>query len=297
MTGIRRVTVKTPAKVNLTLEVLGRRDDGYHEIASVMQAVSLFDTLTLFTAESVSLSSDVPELETRDNLVYRAADLIKREKARAEGVDIRLHKGIPIAGGMGGGSSDAAATLLGINVLWGLDLDNRELEKLAAQLGSDVPFFVSGGTALAKGRGELISPLPSPQIPWLVLAYQPNPLDEKTASAYGALTPDDYTDGRSTTRLVSILENGAVPDSPSLFNVFDSGAKKLFPGIDKAWAALEAVSGAPVHLSGAGPTLFCLVEGRSEGERVVGECIKRGLDCRLVRTLGPGEGPRLVSNA
>ena len=111
MTGTRKVVIETPAKINLTLEVLGKRDDGYHEIASVMQAVSLFDTLTLSLAEDVQLISDVPELGTRDNLVYRAAELIKRAKRVDEGVEIRLKKGIPIAAGMGGGSSDAAATL------------------------------------------------------------------------------------------------------------------------------------------------------------------------------------------
>ena len=163
MTGTRKVVIETPAKVNLTLEVLGKRDDGYHEIASVMQAVSLFDTLTLSLAEDVQLIADVPELGTRDNLVYRAAELIKRVKRVDEGVEIRLNKGIPIAAGMGGGSSDAAATLLGLNLLWGLSLDTKELEGLAAQLGSDVPFFLSGGSALAEGRGERITPLPAPR--------------------------------------------------------------------------------------------------------------------------------------
>ena len=125
MTASYRVTIGTPAKVNLTLEVLGKRDDGYHEIASVMQAVSLFDTLTLSLAEDVQLIADVLELGTRDNLVYRAAELIKRGKRVDEGVEIRLKKGIPIAAGMGGGSSDAAATLLGLNRLWELGLDIR----------------------------------------------------------------------------------------------------------------------------------------------------------------------------
>ncbi len=296
MTGPREVTIKAPAKINLTLEVLGKRDDGYHEIASVMQAVSLFDTLTLSTAEDVQLISDVPELRTRDNLVYRAAELLKREKAGDGGVEIRLNKGIPIAAGMGGGSSDAAATLLGLNVLWKLGLDTKELEAFAARLGSDVPFFLSGGTALAEGRGERITPLPIPPTAWLILAFQPNPIENKTAAAYKALTPRDHTDGRKTARLASLIRDGAPPDNDTLFNVFDNVAIRLFPGIDKAWKTLEAVSGEPVHLSGAGPTLFCLVGSQEEGERVVGECTNRGLDCRLVRTLGPVEGPRIVTD-
>ena len=296
MTASYRVTIETPAKVNLTLEVLGKRDDGYHEIASVMQAVSLFDTLTLSKAEAVKLISDVPELGTRDNLVYRAAELIKRAKRVDDGVEIRLKKGIPIAAGMGGGSSDAAATLLGLNCFWELGLDTKKLEALAAQLGSDVPFFLSGGSALSEGRGELISPLSPLPTSWLVLAFQPNNLYNKTAAAYKVLTPRDYTDGRKTARLTSLLRNDSVLDNDSLFNVFDNVAIRLFPGIDKAWKTLEVVSGAPVHLSGAGPTLFCLVESREEGQKVVRECKKRGLDCRLVRTLAPGEGPRITSD-
>ena len=209
--GIRKVTIETPAKINLTLEVLGKRDDGYHEIASVMQAVSLFDTLTLSMAEDVQLISDVPEIGTRDNLVYRTAELLKREKGVDEGVEIRLSKGIPIAAGMGGGSSDAAATLLGLNHLWGLGVDIEELTGLAVRLGSDVPFFLSGGTALAEGRGERITPLPTPPTTWLALALQPNPLENKTAAAYKALTPRDYTDGQKTARLASLLKRWRHP--------------------------------------------------------------------------------------
>ena len=210
-------------------------------------------------------------------------------------MEIRLNKGIPIAAGMGGGSSDAAATLLGLNVLWKLGLDTKELVALAARLGSDVPFFLTGGTALTEGRGEVISPLPAPPTAWLILAFQPNPIENKTAAAYNALTPRDHTDGRKTARLTSLIRDGAPPDNDTLFNVFDGVATRLFPGIDKAWKTLEAVSGEPVHLSGAGPTLFCLVEGQEEGERVVSQCARRGLDCMLVRTLAPGEGPRIIS--
>ena len=142
MTDTGKVTIETPAKVNLTLEVLGKRDDGYHEIASVMQTVSLFDILTLSIADEVSLIADVPELRTRDNLVYRAAELLRKERGVIGGAEIRLSKKIPMAGGMGGGSSDAAATLLGLNLLWRLGLDTKELVALAVRLGSDVPFFL-----------------------------------------------------------------------------------------------------------------------------------------------------------
>ena len=141
----------------------------------------------------------------------------------------------------------------------------------------------------------MISPLPTPPTAWLVLAFQPNPLENKTAAAYNSLTPRDYAGGQKTARLANLLRSGAAPDNDSLFNVFDGVATRLFPEIGKAWETLESLSGVPVHLSGAGPTLFCLVEGQEEGERVVSQCARRGLDCMLVRTLAPGEGPRIVS--
>ena len=296
MTGGPVLTIETPAKVNLTLEVLGKRSDGYHEIVSIMQTVSLFDSLTFSTDEELQIVTDVPELDARDNLVYRAARLLKERTGVSKGARIRLCKDIPVAAGLGGGSSDAAATLLGLEKLWGLHLAKEDLAALAAQLGSDVPFFLSGGTALAEGRGERISPLPSPPTSWLVLLYLPHSQENKTASAYRALSPTDYTRGCQTSRLASLIQNGATLDQHPLFNAFDGVAPALFPGTEGTWKMLEEESGTPVHLSGSGPTLFCLVNRPQEGERVVSECANRGLDARLVRTLSPGEGPRFISD-
>lgn len=294
MTGDPVLTIETPAKVNLTLEVLGRRPDGYHEIASVMQAVSIFDRLTFSAAEELRLETDASGLDTRDNLVYCAADLLKGKTGVSRGARISLRKGIPVAAGLGGGSSDAAATLLGLNRLWGLNLTKEELEELAAGLGSDVPFFLSGGTALAEGRGEQITTLPSLPTSWLVLSFRSHGHDNKTAAAYQALSPGDYSDGGHTTRLVSLIRNSLPLNDSSLFNSFDGVATALFPGIEKDWTTLGESSGGPVYLSGAGPTLLCLVNDAGEGERVVDECTRQGLDCRLVRTLAPGEGPRFT---
>lgn len=290
------LTIETPAKVNLTLEVLGKRGDGYHEIVSIMQAISLFDRLTISVADDLSLTTGTPGLDTRDNLVCRAACLLKDHTGVSTGARIHLRKDIPVAAGLGGGSSDAAATLLGLDRLWGLHLAKEELVECAAQLGSDVPFFLSGGTALAEGRGERISPLPTPPTSWLALAFQPNRLDNKTPAAYRALTPAHHTDGGITSRLANLLREGTALDNDSLSNVFDDVASSLFPGIDRAWDTLQMVSGAPVYLSGAGPTLFCLVDGPQQGKIVVKKCAKRGLDCRLVRTLAAEEGPRIISD-
>ncbi len=291
MTGVAKVTVQAPAKVNLTLEVLGKRPDGYHEIASVMQAISLFDTLTFLPSDEIKVLAEIEALGTQDNLVYRAGMLLRETSGVSAGAEIHLDKQIPLAAGLGGGSSDAAATLLGLDRLWSLGLGEEELKELAAQLGSDVPFFLTGGTALVEGRGERVSNVKTPPTLWLVLAFPDHRLENKTATAYKTLSHTDHTDGRRTADLVKRIEAGAEISHDSFFNVFDRVADQIFPGIDGSWSILEEASGGPVHLSGAGPTLFCRVDGPYEGERVVRECDAKGLDSRLVRTLAPGEGP------
>ena len=189
MTGVEKVTVQAPAKVNLTLEVLGKRPDGYHNIASVMQAINLFDTLTFRPSDEIKMLAETKDLETRDNLVYRAAMLLRETSGVSAGAEIRLDKQIPLAAGLGGGSSDAAATLLGLGRLWGLELGEGELKGLAAQLGSDVPFFLTGGTALVEGKGERVSSVKMPPTLWLVLAFPDHRLENKTATAYKSPEP------------------------------------------------------------------------------------------------------------
>ena len=167
----------------------------------------------------------------------------------------------------------------------------KKLKELAAQLGSDVPFFVTGGIALVGGRGERVSNVKTPPTLWLVLAFPDHRLENKTATAYRALSHTDHTDGRRTTDLVKRIGACAEIDHDSFFNVFDRVAAQIFPGIGGSWSILQQSSGRQVHLSGAGPTLFCPVDGPDEGERVVSKCVAQGLDSRLVRTLALGEGP------
>ena len=296
MTGVPKVTIEAPAKVNLTLEVLGKREDGYHEIASVMQAISLFDTLTFRPSDEIKVLAEIEDLGTQDNLVYRAAMLLRETSGVSAGAEVHLNKQIPLAAGLGGGSSDAAATLLGLDRLWGLELGEGELKELAARLGSDVPFFVAGGTALVEGRGERVSVLTTSSTLWLVLAFPDHRLENKTATAYRALTPSHYTDGRRTADLVKRIEAGVEINYDSFFNIFDRVAAQIFPNIDSSRSILQEASGRPVHLSGAGPTLFCRVDGPEEGQKVVTECAARELDSRLVRTLTPREGPRVLTH-
>ncbi len=144
------LTLRAPAKVNLTLEVLGRRDDGYHDIVSIMQTVDLCDTITLEPADALAIECDDTSIGPSANLALRAATLLNESTGGGKGAKIRLEKRIPVAAGLGGGSSDAAATLVGLNRLWGLDLPIERLVGLAAGLGSDVPFFIHGGVAMVQ---------------------------------------------------------------------------------------------------------------------------------------------------
>ena len=195
------LTVKAHAKVNLTLEVLGKRADGYHQIVSVMQTIDLSDELTFATSDRITLRCDVPSLETDANLVIRAATLLKERTGYPGGVDIHLKKNIPVASGLGGGSSDAAATLKALSHLWGLDLGLEELLPLAASIGSDVPFFLPGGTAIAEGRGEVIHELPPIPKVHLVLLALPVEMPNKTATMYGRLTAEHFTKGEASLSL------------------------------------------------------------------------------------------------
>jgi len=206
------LTIASYAKVNYTLDVLGRRADGYHNLASVMQAVSLSDTITLTrrAEPGVVVECDAPGVPVdQTNLAYRAAEAALRAAGRVEGLHIRLVKRIPAQAGLGGGSSNAASALRGVNALLELGLSEARLSELAAGLGSDVPFFLVGGTAAARGRGEVLTPLPDGPALWFVIV-KPE-IDVSTAWAYGALGAiPDRVSARATRRMEEALRAGDV---------------------------------------------------------------------------------------
>mgnify|MGYP003879166005 CR=1 FL=1 len=176
MPGLRRLC---PAKVNLYLKVLGRREDGYHELVTVMQPLSLADEVVITPAPALSLSCSHPGVpEGPENLVWRAAARLAQKVGRPPAVHLRLTKHIPVAAGLGGGSSDAAGTLLALNAFWGRPLAERELHRLAAGLGADVPFFLTGGPAVGRGIGTELSPLDLPPY-WYVLLNPGLPLSTR----------------------------------------------------------------------------------------------------------------------
>lgn len=251
-----------PAKVNLTFEALGRRDDGYHEVRTILQALSLADELAFEESDSLTLTVE-PEgaAPVEENLVLAAARLLQREAGVSTGAAIHLVKRIPMAGGLGGGSSDAATTLLGLRRLWGLDLDADALRGLAARLGSDVPFFVSGGTALGEGRGERLTPLPTPQGAAVVAVPDASRPRDKTAQMYGLLKPEHYTDGSATAGIERRLRSDE-PLHARVFNAFDVVAGEAYPFFAALREAFVSAGLRPA-LCGAGPSMFALADAGS----------------------------------
>ena len=244
------------AKLNLTLEILGKRADGFHHVRSVMQTIGLADRLEVTAARELSFTCSDPALSTPDNLVYRAARLLQTECGARAGAELRLQKRIPAAAGLGGGSSDAAGTLIALNRLWDLRLSLAEQHRLAATLGSDVPFFLTGGAALATGRGERITPLPPLPRRWVVLVRPPGALS--TATVYRAVSASDYTTGVATADTVAAAQRGALAPQSRWRNALARPARALAPQIAAAQNAVLQAGAEHAHLSGSGPTVFAV---------------------------------------
>jgi 4-diphosphocytidyl-2-C-methyl-D-erythritol kinase len=280
------MTLVAYAKINLTLEVLGKRADGYHEVATVLQAIDLKDTLTFERRSGIDIECDHPDLESPHNLAVKAARLLQAKVGCTEGVSISIRKGIPVAAGLGGGSSDAAATLLALNELWQLGLPRDQLLQLAAEIGSDAAFFLRGGTALGEGRGERVTPLPLLPLRWVVLLRPPvDVTPNKTQRLYASLNPSHFTLGQFSKRMVDLLEQGGEIPSSSLFNIFERVAFATFPGLEGYWQRFLDLGADNVHLAGSGPTLFALVKDEADGKKLYRSLSEEGLESYLVQTV------------
>jgi 4-diphosphocytidyl-2-C-methyl-D-erythritol kinase len=280
------LTVPAPAKLNLTLEVLRRRPDGFHEIRSVFQTVSLYDNLRLQSARGIAFKCDLPGWSAERSLVSRAVRMLQVATGRPAGAEIEINKRIPLLSGLGGDSSDAAATLRGLNELWELGLSVNKLRGMAAQLGSDVAFFLYGGTALAGGRGEIITPLPPLAHRWVVLVIPDMPREAgKTGRMYAALRPAHYTDGRLTEGFIKARKEGRF--EPWLFNTFENVAFELLPGLKVYKEHLIKLGAPEIHLAGSGPALFTMLEDEAQAGDLHSRCQGQGMRAYLVETLSP----------
>lgn len=280
------VFIPAYAKINWTLDVLGRRDDGYHELKSVMQTIALGDTLCLRAAEpeAIEFTCDVPALRSRDNLAVHAAHALRRlARPGTPGVRIELFKRTPAQAGLGGGSSDAAAVLVALNVLWGLRLDRADLERIGAEIGSDVPFFIRGGTALIEGRGERVTPLPDAEPHWLVIAKPPIGLP--TAAVFGALTPDDFGRGGWSDAVVAATRSGVPLPDEALRNDLEPGVLRSCPEVLRAREILLAAGAPAARMSGSGTALFAPFRDLDAASDVYQSVIATGLPAWLTHTI------------
>ncbi|PAQ14863.1 4-(cytidine 5'-diphospho)-2-C-methyl-D-erythritol kinase [Bacillaceae bacterium SAOS 7] len=264
-----KIMMKAPAKINLTLDVLHKRDDGYHEVEMIMTTVDLADRIELepLSGDEIRIISHnrfVPD-DSR-NLAYQAAQLLKDRFHVRSGVTIGIEKVIPVAAGLAGGSSDAAATLKGLNQLWNLGLSLDELAEIGAEIGSDVSFCVYGGTALAKGRGEKIQHLPAPPNCWVVLA-KPT-IGVSTAEVYKNLKLEGLKHPNTKAMLKAIDTQDYASVCTNVGNVLESVTLKLYPEVALIKEQMERFGADAVLMSGSGPTVFGLIQHDSRMHRV-----------------------------
>lgn len=283
-------TFNAYAKINLSLEILGKRPDGFHEIASIMQTVGLYDVLHISPADDLQFDCNLPDLVTEDNLVWKAALLLldRCEDHKKRGANIYLEKHIPAAAGLGGGSSDAAATLLALDELWNLDIPGEELLRLGAELGSDVPFFIRGGTTLVEGRGERLSELPPLQRSWLVLLCPPVELPaNKTKELYKMLGRNDFSDGSVTRVLSNTIRRHERPPQSLLHNTFERVVYERFNQLDRYRQAMVDVGVDHVRVSGSGPTIYTMLDDQAEAQAIAERLAQTGLLVYMVPTVHP----------
>ena len=280
-----------PAKINLYLEIIGDRPDGYHELVMILQSIDLADRIELYPngTQKIRVHCHHPQVPLdQSNLAYRAAQLMREEFrdtfANLGGVEINIDKRIPVAAGLAGGSADAAAVLVGINQMWQLGLTQPELQTLAAKLGSDVPFCISGGTAIATGRGEQLDPIDDLENLWVVLAKYRS-LSVSTAWAYQTYKQQfsnsyisDAENVQSRTVQVhsgplvsAIIHKDGALIGKLLHNDLEKVVLPEFPQVAKLREAFEGAGGLGTLLSGSGPTIFTLCESQGQAEEIKGQ--------------------------
>ena len=287
---MERIEAQAYAKINLSLEVTGKREDGYHEIKTVLHTIDLADRLVFRPAERTSLECDQPSLEDEHNLVLRTCRLIQKYTGYQGGAAITLHKDIPIAAGFGGGSSDSAATFKALNALWGTNLDGSTLEELALRLGSDIPFFLNGACALAEGRGEKLTPLPPVPCIWAVVATPSSEIADKTARLYSLLGERDFSNGSATAELAERIRDGRgtlhdIRDAG--MNAFERVASEAFSGLDGLTERFLKAGAGFVRLSGSGPSLFTLTDDEEIGQHLLSRVAGEGVEAHLARLMDP----------
>jgi 4-diphosphocytidyl-2-C-methyl-D-erythritol kinase len=267
--------IDATAKLNLGLEVIRRREDGFHDLATIFVAIDLVDRLTLTTVDRLTLSVDEPNLADEANLVLRALRALQEDTGCRKGVHVTLEKRIPVAAGLGGASSDAAATLLAARDLWNLTTPFQTLHAIAGRIGSDVPFFLHGGCALARGRGDRLEKLPIPGQVWFVVVAPRVTIPHKTVSLYAMLHPRDFSDGARVAAQAARLRAHLPPDPTLLQNAFVRALYALRPELAAVPAAMKKASAPWIAISGAGPAHYTIATDVNEAESIAARIRER----------------------
>ena len=278
---MNQIDVTSNAKINLTLDVLKKREDGYHELKMIMQTVSLYDIINLRKTDSgIFLKTNLKYLPTDSrNIAYAAAQLFFTAAEISGGVDINIKKTIPVAAGLAGGSSNAAAVLTGLNTLYGKIFSEKELCLLGEKLGSDVPFCIAGGCALSTGRGEILTPLPD--MPTTTFLIAKPPVRVSTAAVYGSLRADKLTDGM----ISAIQKHDQSGVAVRLFNVLETVTAKEHPIIKKIKQDMIELGALGSVMSGSGPTVIGLFKDKKLANDAKNVMLKRRFDTFVVHTL------------
>ena len=277
------ITLASYAKINLGLEVLRRASGGYHQIKTILQTIDLEDKITFSLDTDLVLHESGLAKFGEGNLVLKAARLLQKATNCKLGARIQLEKNIPVSSGLGGGSSNAATTLIGLNRLWGLLLNQEKLHKIALTLGFDVPFFLYGRTALAEGHGESITPIPSVRSRHLLLVCPETTIPAKTKTLYSSLQQQHFSSGQRIANLATKLALGE-QDIGSLYNTFNSLALEIFPKQREAVDAFKLSGAKNVTLSGTGPSIFAITDNENN-TAIVDQMRRKGFRTYLATTL------------
>ena len=283
---MREIKLKARAKINLGLDVVRKREDGYHEVRMIMQMINLYDRITLrrSTEPGIRVTTNLPYLPVNeDNLVYRAAKLLMEEFKVTEGAEIELQKYIPVAAGMAGGSSDAAAVMVGVNRIFHLGLTKKQLMERGVKIGADVPFCIMRGTALAEGIGEVLTPLPA--MPHCSLVIAKPKIHVSTKFVYGNLKASELKEHPDIDGQVQALREGSLEQLVAkMGNVLETVTVPAYPVIDEIKKTMLKNDAMGAMMSGSGPTVFGVFEREERAQEV----------CRLLKKEGAAKQVYLV---
>lgn len=257
---------KSYAKINLSLELLNKRNDGFHNILSIMQTVSLYDDISVRLSDNITINTNIESLKANDNLIYIAAKKMQDRFNIDQGAHIELIKNIPLSSGLGGGSSNAATAILLLKKLWKIECTNKVLLDFASELGSDVPFFLTGGTVLVSGKGDNIEKLPDIPETIFLLIIDEEITQNKTALMYSHIRLRDFTPGVETDNLKNQILMGSNIANTDLFNGFDSIATEYTPYVNMVFSHLADLEIDGFHVSGSGPTVFIIMDNIEEAK-------------------------------